>query len=99
MTRSGADSREGTVRTALIGSFFGTALETYDFILFGTTAGLVFSKLFFPSDDPLNGILLAFGVFAVGFIARPFGGMIVANYGDRLGRKPMLLLTLGSMGI
>lgn len=98
MTRSSADSREGTVRTALIGSFFGTALETYDFILFGTTAGLVFSKLFFPSDDPLNGILLAFGVFAVGFVARPFGGMIVANYGDRLGRKPMLLLTLGSMG-
>lgn len=99
MARSSADSREGAVRSALIGSFFGTALETYDFILFGTTAGLVFSKLFFPSDDPLNGILLAFGVFAVGFVARPFGGMIVANYGDKVGRKPMLLLTLGSMGI
>ena len=100
---SDADSRgapqRGVVRRALIGSFFGTALETYDFILFGMTAGVIFSKQFFPSSDPLNGILLAFGAFAVGFVARPIGGMVVANYGDKLGRKPMLLLTLGSMGI
>ncbi len=94
-----AHSAIETVRRALLGSFFGTALETYDFILFGTTASLVFSKLFFPSSDPVNGILLAYGAFAVGFIARPLGGMIVANYGDKLGRKPMLLLTLGSMGV
>ncbi len=85
-------------RKALLGSFFGTALETYDFILFGTTASLVFSKLFFPSSDPLNGTLLAFGAFAVGFVARPIGGIVIGNYGDRLGRKPMLLLTLGVMG-
>jgi len=103
MTLGDTGSRDGggteAVRRALIGSFFGTGLETYDFILFGITAGVVFNKLFFPSSDPLNGTLLAFGAFAVGFVARPFGGMIVANYGDQLGRKPMLLLTLGGMGI
>jgi len=68
-----AGSASRTVRRALLGSFFGTALETYDFILFGTTASLVFSRLFFPTTDPMNGTLLALGAFAVGFVARPFG--------------------------
>jgi len=85
-------------RRALIGSVFGTALETYDFILFGTAAGLVFNRLFFPGSDALAGTLYAFGAFAVGFVARPIGGLIIGNYGDRVGRKPMLLLTLGLMG-
>src|SRR5579859_4548880 len=85
-------------RRALIGSVFGTALETYDFILFGTAAGLVFNRLFFPGSDALAGTLYAFGAFAVAFVARPIGGLIIGNYGDRVGRKPMLLLTLGLMG-
>jgi len=86
-------------RRALIGSVFGTALEGYDFLLFGSVAGLVFAKLFFPSADPFAGTLFAFGTFAVGFVARPIGGAIIANYGDKIGRKPMLLLTLGLMGL
>ena len=103
MTRGDVASEGGlssrAARRALIGSFFGTALETYDFILFGTAAGLVFNRLFFPGSDPLAGTLYAFGTLAAGFVARPFGGLIIGNYGDRVGRKPMLLLTLGLMGV
>jgi MFS family permease len=88
-----------SARKALFGSFFGTALEAYDFLLYGSAAGLVFNKLFFPSADPLAGTLLAFATFAVGFIARPIGGIFIGNYGDKLGRKPMLLFTLGLMGL
>jgi MFS family permease len=86
-------------RRALLGSFFGTALESYDFLLYGSAAGLVFNKLFFPSTDPVTGTLLAFATFAVGFIARPIGGIFFGNYGDKIGRKPMLLLTLSLMGL
>jgi MFS family permease len=85
-------------RRALFGSFFGTALESYDFVLFGSAAGLIFGRLFFPGSDPVAGTLLAYGTFAVGFVARPLGGIVFGNYGDRLGRKPMLLITLGLMG-
>jgi MHS family shikimate/dehydroshikimate transporter-like MFS transporter len=103
MTAGGATSRgafgDEAARRALVGSFFGTALETYDFVLFGTAAAFVFGKLFFPNSDPVAGTLFAFGAFAVGFIARPLGGILIGNYGDRLGRKPMLLLTLGVMGV
>lgn len=91
--------RNKAARRALFGSFFGTALETYDFVLFGSAAGLIFGRLFFPGSDPAAGTLLAFGALAVGFIARPLGGIVIGNYGDKLGRKPMLLLTLGLMGI
>ncbi len=87
-----------SARKAVVGSFFGTALEAYDFLLYGSAAGLVFSRLFFPSSDPLSGTLLAFATYAVGFVARPIGGILIGNYGDRIGRKPMLLLTLGLMG-
>src|SRR5690348_5972090 len=78
-------------RRALLGSFFGTALESYDFVLFGSAAGLIFGRLFFPGSDPLASTLFAYGAFAVGFVARPLGGILFGNYGDRLGRKPMLL--------
>ena len=91
--------RAEAARRALLGSFFGTALETYDFILFGSAAGLIFGRLFFPNSDPTAGTLLAYGAFAVGFVARPLGGIVFGNYGDKLGRKPMLLITLGLMGI
>jgi metabolite-proton symporter len=82
-----------------LASFVGTAIEWYDFFLYGTAAALVFNKLFFPSFDSLIGTLLAFGTFAVGFIARPVGGVVFGHYGDKLGRKTMLSLTLFIMGL
>jgi MHS family shikimate/dehydroshikimate transporter-like MFS transporter len=86
-------------RTVAFASFVGTTIEWYDFFLYGTAAALVFNKLFFPTVDPLTGTLAAFGTYAVGFIARPIGGVIIGHYGDKVGRKSMLVLTLVIMGI
>jgi MHS family shikimate/dehydroshikimate transporter-like MFS transporter len=97
-TQTGGLFGSAAARRAVLGSFFGTALEAYDFLLYGSAAGLVFGALFFPSSDPLAAQLLAYGTYAVGFVARPIGGILIGNYGDRVGRKPMLLLTLGLMG-
>ncbi len=80
-------------------SFIGTALEGYDFLLYASAAALVFGQLFFPAEDPLIGTLLAYSTFTVGFIARPIGGIIAGHYGDKIGRKPMLVLTLMIMGV
>ncbi len=80
-------------------SFVGTAIEWYDFFLYGTSAVLVFPKLFFPASDPLVGTLLGLATFAAGFLARPLGGIVFGHFGDRLGRKAMLSLTLWIMGI
>lgn len=80
--------------TALIGS----ALEWYDFSLYGVTAALVFAPLFFPTFSPVAGSLAAFATFAVGFLSRPLGGIIFSHYGDRIGRKPVLAATLVLMG-
>nr|AYM53293.1 major facilitator superfamily protein [Cystobacter fuscus] len=80
-------------------SFIGTAVEWYDFFLYGTAAALIFNRLFFPSFDPLMGTLAAFATFAVGFIARPLGGIIFGHFGDKLGRKSMLSATLMIMGV
>jgi metabolite-proton symporter len=77
----------------------GTSLEWYDFFIYGTAAALVFNQLFFPSFDPLVGTLLAFTTYAVGFIARPLGGVVFGHYGDRVGRKNVLVVTLLLMGI
>ena len=66
-------------------SFVGTAIEWYDFFLYGTAAALVFSRLFFPNVDPLVGTLSSFATFAVGFGARPLGGIVFGHFGDRLG--------------
>jgi metabolite-proton symporter len=77
----------------------GATIEWYDFFLYGTVAGIVFSKLFFPVEDPVVSVLLAYTTFAVGFIARPLGGVIFGHFGDRIGRKSMLVLTLMIMGI
>lgn len=79
-------------------SFIGTAVEWYDFFLYGTAAALVFNKLFFPNFDPLVGTLAAFGTYAVGFVARPVGGIVFGHFGDKVGRKSMLFLTLSIMG-
>jgi len=85
--------------TIAIASFIGSAIEWFDFFLYGITSALVFGKLFFPGGDPLTGTLLAFGTFAVGFIARPFGGIVAGHLGDRVGRKFVLVTTLLAMGI
>ncbi len=76
----------------------GATVEWYDFFLYGLVAALIFNKQYFPSDDPLVGTLLAYGTFAVGFVARPVGGIVFGHFGDRVGRKSMLVLTLMIMG-
>jgi MFS family permease len=83
----------------ILASFIGTTIEWYDFFLYGTAAALVFNRLFFPNVDPLVGTLSSFGTFAVGFVARPFGGIVFGHYGDRLGRKSMLVYSLVIMGV
>jgi metabolite-proton symporter len=94
----GAEPPTG-VRRVVIASLVGTSLEWYDFFIYGTAAALVFNKLFFPSFDPLVGTLLAFTTYAVGFIARPVGGLVFGHYGDRFGRKNVLVATLILMGL
>ena len=86
-------------RRAIVASTVGTTIEWYDFFLYGTSAALIFPKLFFPSADPSAGILLAFGTQFVGFAARPIGAAIFGHYGDRIGRKATLVSTLLIMGI
>ena len=97
MTDTAGGSRQ--LRRVVAASFIGTTIEWYDFFLYGTAAALVFNKLFFPTLDPLAGTLSAYGTFAVGFVARPLGGVIFGHYGDRLGRKQMLVWSLLIMGI
>jgi MFS family permease len=86
------------LRTVVAASFAGTALEWYDFFLYGTAAALVFNRLFFPSFDPAAGTMTAFGTYAVGFLARPLGGVAFAHYGDRVGRESVLVTTLLVVG-
>ena len=88
-----------SVRRVVLASFVGTAIEWYDFVLYGTAAALVFNKLFFPNVDPLAGTMAAFATYAVGFFARPFGGIFFGHFGDKLGRKSMLVTTLMLMGV
>ena len=90
--------RTATMRTVLWASVLGTVVEWYDFLIYGTAAALVFNKLFFPSFAPATGTLAAFGTYAVGFAARPLGGIVFGHFGDRLGRKTMLMLTMMIMG-
>lgn len=87
------------MRRVIGASVIGATIEWYDFFLYGIVAGIVFNKLFFPTDDPLISILLAYTTFAVGFVARPVGGLIFGHFGDKLGRKSMLVITLMIMGV
>src|SRR5437764_846318 len=87
------------LRRAVIASTIGTAIEWYDFFLYSIVTGLVFAKLFFPHSDPWVGTLEAFGIYAVGFVARPIGAAIFGHYGDRIGRKSTLIATLLLMGL
>ncbi|HUY52624.1 MAG TPA: MFS transporter [Streptosporangiaceae bacterium] len=84
---------------AVVASTIGTTIEWYDFFLYGTAAALVFPKLFFPNSTPYAGVLLSFGTQFVGFAARPIGAAIFGHYGDRIGRKATLIVTLMLMGI
>lgn len=86
------------LRTVILSSVIGTTIEWYDFFLYGTAAGLVFGKVFFPGRDPVVGTLLAFATFALGFVARPVGGLIFGHIGDRIGRKRTLVTTMMIMG-
>ncbi len=85
-------------RNVVLASVIGTVVEWYDFIVYGTAAALVFGPLFFPSADPAVGTIASLGAYAVGFVARPLGGALFGHFGDRLGRKTMLMLTMLIMG-
>jgi metabolite-proton symporter len=87
------------LRRVVMASLIGTTIEWYDFFLYGSAAALIFNKLFFPSFDPFVGTLLAFATYAVGFVARPLGGIVFGHYGDRIGRKRLLMLSLILMGV
>jgi metabolite-proton symporter len=93
------DEHAKQLRRAIIASTVGTAIEWYDFFLYGLVTAVVFAKLYFPNEDPLAGTLSAFGIYAVGFVARPVGAAIFGHYGDRIGRKATLIATLLLMGI
>jgi MHS family shikimate/dehydroshikimate transporter-like MFS transporter len=93
------EGQTSSIRQVVAASFIGTAIEWYDFFLYGTAAALVFPALFFPEFSELAGTLLAFSTYAVGFAARPLGGIVFGHYGDRIGRKAMLILSLLIMGI
>jgi metabolite-proton symporter len=99
--RSGlSDAEHGAqLRKAVVAATVGTTIEWYDFFIYGTAAGLIFPKLFFPNEDPLTGTLASFGTYFVGFIGRPIGAAIFGHYGDRIGRKATLIATLMVMGI
>lgn len=98
MQTSGAHRDPSKMKRVAFAAFLGTALEWYDFFIYGAVAALVFNKIFFPSFDPMVGILFSFATFAVGFIARPLGALIFGHMGDTVGRKKVLIITMLLMG-
>ncbi|QYJ15052.1 Fosfomycin resistance protein AbaF [Rubrobacter xylanophilus DSM 9941] len=92
-------AEDAPVRRVALASAIGATIEWYDFFLYGTAAGLVFNRLFFPEGNPTAATLAAYATFAAGFVARPVGGLIFGHFGDRIGRKRMLVLTLLIMGV
>jgi metabolite-proton symporter len=94
-----AETQRTPLRRVIAASLIGTTIEWYDFFLYGSAAALVFSHVFFPRSDPFVGTLLAFGTYAVGFVARPIGGIVFGHYGDRIGRKKLLMFSLVLMGL
>jgi MFS family permease len=97
-TESTAPPPRAKLPRIVAASLIGTTIEWYDFFLYGSAAALVFNKLFFPDSDPVVGTLLSFLTYAVGFAARPLGALVFGHYGDRLGRKRLLVLSLLLMG-
>jgi MFS family permease len=94
-----AEAQDKTPRKAALASFLGSTLEYYDFFIYGTAAALVFPKIFFPGGDPVVALLGAMATFGVGYLARPLGGIIMSHFGDRIGRKQALMITLVIMGV
>ena len=88
-----------SLNRTILSSLIGATIEWYDFFLFGVMAGVVFNKIYFPADDPAIALMLAYATFAVGFITRPLGGIIFGHFGDKVGRKSMLVITLMIMGL
>src|SRR6201990_3699747 len=99
MTENKAGAAGQSRLRVILAASVGSALEWYDFFLYGTAAALVFGELFFPKSDPVVGTLLAFLPFGVAFVVRPLGGILFGILGDRLGRKPVLVATLLMIGI
>jgi MFS transporter, MHS family, shikimate and dehydroshikimate transport protein len=93
------DEQTRQIKRIVFSSVVGTAVEWYDFLIYGTTSALVFNKLFFPSSNPTLSTIAAFGTYGVGFLARPFGAAIFGHFGDRVGRKAMLAMTIVIMGL
>src|SRR5580704_9725789 len=89
----------GLLRRVIVASLISTTIEWYDFFLYGTAAALLFNKLFFPKADPITGAMLAFSTYALGFVARPVGGLVCGHFGDRIGRKRLLMRSLVLMGL
>src|SRR5271167_1709053 len=96
---SAGELKKPSIGVIAFAGSIGTIIEWYDFLIYGTASALVFNTLFFPNIDPKIGTLAALGTFAVGFLARPVGGLIFGHFGDRLGRKSMLMLTMIFMGL
>ncbi len=88
-----------SLRRLLVSALSASTLEWYDFFIYGTAAALVFNKVFFPEVSPIVGTIAAFATFGVGFLFRPLGGIIFGHYGDRLGRKAMLVVAMLVMGV
>ncbi|KTC90139.1 MFS transporter [Fluoribacter dumoffii] len=93
------DPKSKASRRVSLASFIGTTIEWYDFYLFGTASALFFNTLFFPKISPVAGIMAAYATYAVGFFARPLGGVIFGHFGDKISRKSMLVITLCLMGL
>src|ERR1700687_1079841 len=97
--RDATTERNGGMATVVFASSVGTIIEWYDFFIYGTAAALVFNSLFFPNIDPLAGTLASLATYSVGFVARPIGGAIFGHFGDRIGRKIMLMITMVIMAL
>src|SRR5688500_11736654 len=95
----GAGPERTNIVKVVFASLIGTAVEWYDFFLYGSAAALVFGTLFFPDSEPATATMLAFGTYALGFVARPLGGIVFGHFGDKVGRKKMLVTSLLLMGI
>ena len=99
VVRDALSERKGRMSSVVFAGSIGTIIEWYDFLIYGTAAALVFNTLFFPNVDPLAGTLAALATYSVGFVARPIGGAIFGYFGDRIGRKVMLMITMTIMAV
>ena len=97
--RDATIERKGGMTSVVFAGSIGTVIEWYDFLIYGTAAALVFNTLFFPTIDPLSGTLASLATYSVGFVARPIGGAIFGHFGDRIGRKAMLMITMAIMAL